>query len=71
VAPADPEALAAAVRSLIEHPAEAAAMGAAARATVLQQYSFDRMIASFEDLYLSSLQARLGARTEQAQTAGI
>jgi glycosyltransferase involved in cell wall biosynthesis len=71
VPPADPDALAAAVRSLIEHPLEAAAIGAAARATVLQQYSFDRMIASFEDLYLSSLQARLGARTEQAQAAGI
>ncbi len=71
VPPADPDSLAAALRALIEHPGQAAAMGAAARATVLQQYSFDRMIASFEDLYLSSLQARLGARTEQAQTAGI
>lgn len=71
VPPAEPEALAAAVRALIEAPAEAAAMGAAARAAVVQQYSFDRMIASFEDLYLSSLPLGAAARAGQAQAAGI
>lgn len=72
VAPSDPDALAAAVRWLVEHPSGARAMGAAARAAVLQQYSFDRMIASFEDLYLSSLPAGASARARrQAQAAGI
>lgn len=71
VPPAEPDALAGAVRSLIEHPARAAAMGEAARAEVLQHYSFDRMVASFEQLYLSSLQAGASARARQAQTAGI
>lgn len=71
VPPAEPGDLAAALRSLIEHPAEAAAMAAAGRAAVFQQYSFDRMIASFEDLYLTSLHAGVGARTRHAQAAGI
>lgn len=71
VPPGKPDALAAAVRSLLEHPAQADAMGAAARATVLQQYSFDRMVASFEELYLSSLPAGASARVRQAHAAGI
>ena len=71
VAPAEPDELAAAMRSLVENPARAAAMGAAARAAVLQQYSFDRMIASFEDLYLSGLHAGAASRAQQPHAARI
>ena len=71
VAPADHDALAAAVRSLIDNPGRAEAIGAAARATVLEHYSFDRMVASFEHLYLSGLQAGASARSHKAQAAEI
>jgi glycosyltransferase involved in cell wall biosynthesis len=71
VPPTDPEALAAALRSLIEDPARAAAIGAAARADVRQRYSFDRMIASFEDLYVPGLQRRVSAGSHHAEAAGI
>jgi glycosyltransferase involved in cell wall biosynthesis len=71
VPPGDPAALAAVMRTWIEHPDRAAAIGAAGRESVLQQYSFERMIASFEDLYLSCLHAHAPARTRQAQTAEL
>lgn len=71
VPPSDPEALAAALRSLIDDPARAASIGDAARADVHQRYSFDRMIASFEDLYVSGLQRRESAGTHHAEAAGI
>ena len=71
IPPGDPEALSMALRSLIDDPARAAAIGAAARAEVLTRYSFDRMIAAFEDLYVSGLHARLSARTRHAEAAGI
>ena len=71
VPPTDPEGLAAALRSLIDDPARAASIGEAARAEVHQRYSFDRMIASFEDLYESGLQGRVSAGTHHAEAAGI
>lgn len=71
VPPADDEALAAAVRSLIHDPARAAAIGSAAREAVLDNYSFDRMVASFEHLYLSGLQARASSRAREAHPAEI
>jgi glycosyltransferase involved in cell wall biosynthesis len=71
VPPADDEALAAAVRSLIDDPARAAAIGSAAREAVLDNYSFDRMVASFEHLYLSGLQARASSRAREAHPAEI
>jgi glycosyltransferase involved in cell wall biosynthesis len=71
VAPSDPEPLAAAIRRLIDDPASAIAMGAAARAAVLQQYSFDGMVASFENLYLAGRSSGASARAQQAQAAGI
>jgi glycosyltransferase involved in cell wall biosynthesis len=71
VPPADPEALTAALRALIGDPARAEALGRAARGEVRQRYSFDRMIASFEDLYLSGLDARVSHGTHQAEAAGI
>ena len=70
VAPADPEALAAAVAALVRAPERAAALGAAARREIEARYGFDRMIAAFDDLYSSALRARHGWRTETAQ-AGI
>lgn len=70
VNPAEPEALAAAVKSLIDDPVAAQAMGDAARRDVLARYSFERMIASFEELYESQLRARHSLRAQAAQ-AGI
>jgi L-malate glycosyltransferase len=55
VPPDDPAALASAIESLVVSPARAAAIGAAARDEVARRYSFDRMVRSFEDLFLSQL----------------
>jgi L-malate glycosyltransferase len=55
VAPRDPAALAQAVVDVIRHPERACAMGAAARAHVHDQYSFDRMVESFAHLYDTAL----------------
>ena len=71
VPPRDPEALVAALRSLVEAPARARALGRAARAEVQQRYSFDRMVSSFEDLYLSMLHADVSPHTREAEAAGI
>lgn len=51
----DPAAVAAAIAALAADPSHASRMGAAARAEVAGRYSFDRMVRSFEDLYLSHL----------------
>jgi glycosyltransferase involved in cell wall biosynthesis len=71
VPPGDPEALAAALRSLIDAPDRAAAIGRAARADVQQRYSFDRMVSSFEQLYLSGLRASVSPAAREAEAAGI
>ena len=71
VPPGDPEALLLALGSFIDKPAWAAELGRAARLEVQHQYSFDRMIASFEELYVSSLHRRVSARTPHAEAAGI
>jgi glycosyltransferase involved in cell wall biosynthesis len=60
VPPDDPAALASAIESLLLSPVRAAAIGAAARDEVARRYSFDRMVRSFEDLFLSHLGARRG-----------
>ena len=70
VPPADPEALAAAVHSLVRSPERAAALGAAARDEVQARYSFNRMVGAFDGLYQSALQAHHGWREQTAQ-AGI
>jgi glycosyltransferase involved in cell wall biosynthesis len=54
----DPGALAAALGELMDAPARAAALGAAARSAVERQFSFDRMVKEFERIYLAELQAR-------------
>lgn len=70
VNPADPEALSGAIKSLVEDPSAAHAIGVEARREVAARYSFERMIASFEDLYESELRARHSLRAQTAQ-AGI
>jgi glycosyltransferase involved in cell wall biosynthesis len=58
VEPDDAQALAGSLTELMEHPALADALGAAARQTIQSRYSYDRMVAAFSDLYLSALTAR-------------
>jgi glycosyltransferase involved in cell wall biosynthesis len=71
VPPDDSTALIAALRSLINAPERAAAMGRAARTEVQQRYSFDRMVSSFEHLYLSGLHEGGAPRTREAEAARI
>lgn len=71
VAPGDPDQLTAALRRLVQQPALAAALGSAARETVRRRYAFERMVAAFEDLYVSSLPARAVAATHRAEAAGV
>jgi glycosyltransferase involved in cell wall biosynthesis len=60
VPPDDPVALASALEALVSVPERARAMGDAARTEIARRYSFDRMVRSFEDLYLQQLH-RCGA----------
>jgi glycosyltransferase involved in cell wall biosynthesis len=71
VEPGNPEALAAALRHLFTERATAAGIGQRAQAQVRQRYSFERMVRSFEDLYLAGLAARALPGAERAQAAGI
>jgi len=66
VEPDNAPALAAAIESLVLSPARAATMGAAAREEVTRRYSFDRMVRSFEDLYLSHLEIPRGVSSRAA-----
>jgi hypothetical protein len=54
---------------LMANPDEGAAMGAAARADALARFSFDRMIAGFDELYLSELTRRGAAPAGRSQLA--
>ncbi len=67
VPPSDPEPLAAAIRALYDNPERAAEMGIAARKEVRAPYSFERMVAAFDDLYDTELRARHVLRAETAQ----
>lgn len=58
VAPADPHALADALVELAGNPVRSAALGGAAHASVQSRYSFERMVAAFERLYVDELAAR-------------
>ena len=71
VPPGDRDALIGSLRRLIGNPGRGAAMGRAARAEVQQRYSFDRMVSSFEHLYLSGLRSRVLPRAREAEAAGI
>ena len=70
VPPLDCHALAAALRGLLSNPARAAALGCAAQQEVRRRFSFERMVAAFESLYLSALQART-LDVRNAETAGV
>ena len=62
VPPDDEQALAGAILQLLSDPDTATRMGRAARVTIEERYSFDRMIAAFEQLYASELtSSRFGA----------
>jgi glycosyltransferase involved in cell wall biosynthesis len=53
VPPDDAGAIASAIHGLIESPDRAAVLGRAARDSVVCRFSFDRMVAAFERLYLT------------------
>ena len=55
VPPGEDETLASRVMHLMANPEEGARVGAAAREAVLASFSFDRMVARFDDIYLSEL----------------
>lgn len=71
VAPGDPQALAQALRRLFTNRSLARQLGQSARAQVQQRYSFERMVTSFEELYLAGLAARSMSGAQRAQAAGI
>jgi glycosyltransferase involved in cell wall biosynthesis len=55
VPPDDAPAIASAIHDLIESPDRAAALGRAARASAVGRFSFERMVAAFENLYLREM----------------
>jgi glycosyltransferase involved in cell wall biosynthesis len=58
----DPAALAAGILRVLDDRATSARLGESARGSIESRYSFDRMVASFEELYLSELATtRFGA----------
>jgi glycosyltransferase involved in cell wall biosynthesis len=71
VPPRDAEALAGVLAQLFTNPAQARQLGEAAQAHVRQRYSFERMVASFEELYTTDLAARQVTGAQRAQAAGI
>ena len=71
VPPGDAAALAAMLRELLLLPSMARELGDAAQAHVRQRYSFERMVTSFEELYLAGLADRQVAGARRTQAAGI
>jgi glycosyltransferase involved in cell wall biosynthesis len=65
VPPGQPKPLAAALERLMTDPVLAGRLGAAARRTVAERYSFERMVAGFERIYLAEL-ARHGVAAGHA-----
>jgi glycosyltransferase involved in cell wall biosynthesis len=61
--------LAAAIRRLLIDPGEAQRLGDAARADVTARYSFERMVESFEDLYLASLPGSVRSAVPSTRSA--
>jgi len=71
VPPRDPQALADAICRLMTNPQEARALAAGGRALVESQYSFDRMVASIEQLYDQELSRRAPERAVESQFASL
>ena len=69
--PGNPAALADALRHLFTDRGIASAIGQRAQTQVRQRYSFERMVRSFEDLYLASLPAHSLAGAQRARAAGL
>ena len=65
----DPPALADRLCHVMADAGLGARLGAAARREALGRYSFDRMVGSFESIYLSELQRRGALSAEQVQLA--
>jgi glycosyltransferase involved in cell wall biosynthesis len=62
VPPGDPAALAEAMGRLVDGPALARALGAAARSTIEARYSWDAVVSRLVDLYADVLSAEAGGR---------
>jgi len=60
VPPADPEALAAAWKNIIDNPVFGESLGVKARAKVLQEYSLDKWIGTYIDLIERTIEASTG-----------
>jgi glycosyltransferase involved in cell wall biosynthesis len=67
VEPDSAEALAASILEVLDRPHAAATFGRAARARVEERFSFDRMVTSFEQLYLSALERPAEAGSYKAK----
>jgi glycosyltransferase involved in cell wall biosynthesis len=67
--PGDAQLLADQLCRLMNDPALAARLGHAARTEALARYSFDRMVAAFESLYLTELTRRGVLEAGQPQLA--
>ena len=71
VPPENADALATALRRLFTEPELATRLGESGQTQVRQRYSFERMVASFEELYTAGLAARQISSAHRAQAAGI
>jgi glycosyltransferase involved in cell wall biosynthesis len=63
----DQDALADAVLGLMDRRDQAAALGAAARRDVARDYTIDRMVERFEDLYLAEIETHVWNRGNRRQ----
>lgn len=71
VPPGNPAALADALLRLLDAPDLARTLGAAAQAAARERFSFERMVAAFEHLYLTTLARQIPERTVQSQVASL
>jgi L-malate glycosyltransferase len=69
VPPDDPASLAARLRELMADPSRGERLGGAARREALSRYSFERMVAEFDRLYVHQLTVRGARSTVQPQLA--
>jgi glycosyltransferase involved in cell wall biosynthesis len=70
VAPRDAAGLAGALRALLGHPAQARALGAAARARVAEHFSLERMVSALERAYMADAPGD-GSRSALVSAGGL